>query len=115
MLIKNGVRETIPYQDEGRALLAAQKYLGEAWQIYWFTGTLRCDTLGFCLLHRDDWAQLAAQYGEDVLAVWFEPIATWQGGMFDLGFNEAIAKLNAQEAQMANPRYWQGEIPSDGD
>lgn len=115
VLIKNGVRETIPYQDEGRALLAAQKYLGEAWQIYWFTGTLRCDTLGFCLLHRDDWAQLAAQYGEDVLAVWFEPIATWQGGMFDLGFNEAIAKLNAQEAQMANPRYWQGEIPSDGD
>jgi hypothetical protein len=77
--------------------------------------TLGSDTLGFCLLRRDDWAQLAAQYGEDVLAFWFAPIEACAGGMFDLDFDGAEGKLNARKAQMANPRYWQGEIPSDKD
>lgn len=77
-LKKGGVYTAIPYlpeqMDRDTTLRAIQDCLAPAYGLRLYTGSLGCDTLGFCVLPEEQWKQLDTRFGENFVSGHFQPI-----------------------------------------
>ncbi len=86
------------YTDRDTTLRAIAKIIHPDYEIRWYLPSLGDDTLGFCVLSKEDWDSLEKMYGRDYTTWYFTPVCE-NSVMFDMDIDcvFAIVKQRKEE------------------